>query len=154
MNSQTCASCELCSLPGGEICWEDALCRVVLVQGEDGRAHPGSCRVIWHRHVAEMTDLSSNDRQHLMQVVFATEAALRQLCRPHKINLASLGNLVPHVHWHVIPRFADDSHFPAPIWATARRAAPPARGVPTPADLRRTITSLLPEVPSVPAPSP
>lgn len=138
-------ACELCSLPGGEICWEDPLCRVVLVQGAEGVAHPGLCRVVWTRHVAEMSDLDNADRQHLMAVVFATEAALRSLCRPHKINLASLGNLVPHLHWHVIPRYRDDAHFPAPIWAPALRPAPPARSGPSAADLRQTIATLLPK---------
>jgi len=136
-------SCELCSLPGGEVFWEDELCRVVLVQGDDGRAHPGLCRVIWRSHVAEMTDLAAADRQHLMGVVFATEAALRRLCTPHKINLASLGNLVPHVHWHVIPRYTDDAHFPKPIWAAALRDAPPSHKAPTLSDLSRTIATLL-----------
>jgi len=46
---------------------------------------------------------------------------LRDTLQPDKINLASLGNQVPHLHWHVIPRFADDAHFPDPIWAAARR---------------------------------
>jgi diadenosine tetraphosphate (Ap4A) HIT family hydrolase len=41
--------------------------------------------------------------------------------QPDKINLASLGNVVPHLHWHVIPRFADDAHFPSPIWASPQR---------------------------------
>jgi diadenosine tetraphosphate (Ap4A) HIT family hydrolase len=57
----------------------------------------------------------------LMDVVFATERALRRIMQPDKINLASLGNVVPHLHWHVIPRWRDDSHFPAPIWAAATR---------------------------------
>jgi diadenosine tetraphosphate (Ap4A) HIT family hydrolase len=35
--------------------------------------------------------------------------------------VASLGNVVPHLHWHVIPRYADDAHFPAPVWAQAVR---------------------------------
>jgi diadenosine tetraphosphate (Ap4A) HIT family hydrolase len=48
---------------------------------------------------------------------------------PVKMNLASLGNLVPHVHWHVVPRYADDTHFPQPIWAAPQRAAP-ARALP------------------------
>jgi diadenosine tetraphosphate (Ap4A) HIT family hydrolase len=43
------------------------------------------------------------------------------LLRPDKINLASLGNMVAHLHWHVIPRFADDPHFPQPIWGTRQR---------------------------------
>ena len=67
-----------------------------------------------------------------MDAVFATEAALRDLIRPDKINLASLGNTTPHLHWHVIPRFRDDRHFPRPVWAepsrgSAERHAPPDR---------------------------
>lgn len=119
-------SCELCDTPGGEVLWQDALCRVVLVDMPD---YPGFCRVILNRHVAEMTDLPDAERNRLMHVVFAVEAALRRLMRPDKINLASLGNVVPHVHWHVIPRFADDAHFPQPVWAATvrvgiRHAAP------------------------------
>jgi diadenosine tetraphosphate (Ap4A) HIT family hydrolase len=117
--------CELCELPGGEIVWEDDLCRVVRVV--DSPDYPGFCRVIWRAHVREMTDLSAGERRHLMALVFATEAALRVHFRPHKINLASLGNVVPHLHWHVIPRFADDRHFPAPIWTEVRRGSTPAR---------------------------
>ena len=48
--------------------------------------------------------------------------ALRARLAPAKINLASLGNLVPHLHWHVVPRFADDSHFPQPAWGPPQRA--------------------------------
>ena len=59
-----------------------------------------------------MTDLAAADREHCLRVVFAVEQALRDTLRPDKINVASLGNQVPHVHWHVIPRFADDAHFP------------------------------------------
>jgi diadenosine tetraphosphate (Ap4A) HIT family hydrolase len=56
-----------------------------------------------------------------MRIVFAVEDALRALISPHKINLASLGNVVPHLHWHVIPRFESDSHFPNPVWGEAKR---------------------------------
>ncbi|RYF80691.1 MAG: HIT domain-containing protein, partial [Comamonadaceae bacterium] len=47
--------------------------------------------------------------------------ALRATLAPAKINLAALGNMVPHLHWHVIARFEGDSHFPAPVWAAAQR---------------------------------
>lgn len=50
-----------------------------------------------------MTDLPPGRRASLMNVVWAVEAAQRELLRPRKINLASLGNQVPHLHWHVIP---------------------------------------------------
>jgi len=72
--------------------------------------------------VKEMTDLSPDERARLMQAVFVVEDALRAVMHPAKVNLAALGNQVPHLHWHVIPRFADDAHFPDPVWAPARRA--------------------------------
>ncbi|MGE0558200.1 MAG: HIT family protein [Burkholderiales bacterium] len=110
--------CDLCLTPGGTVLWQDARCCVVHVE-EPG--YPGFCRVIWNSHVREMSDLSETDRTHCMRIVFATERVLRQALKPDKINLASLGNLVPHVHWHVIPRFADDPHFPQPVWGTRQR---------------------------------
>ena len=110
--------CELCDQSGGELLWQDERCRVVLVDDPD---YPGFCRVIWHSHVREMTDLSSADRAHFMSIVFVVEKTLREMMAPDKINLASLGNMTPHLHWHVIPRFADDKHFPGPIWGAVKR---------------------------------
>ncbi len=115
-------TCELCATPGGEVLWQDAFCRVVLVDDAD---YPGFCRVILQAHVKEMSDLSTVQQNRLMRVVFATEAVVRQVMKPDKINLASLGNLTPHLHWHVIPRFIDDRHFPQPIWGTAQRETRP-----------------------------
>ena len=111
-------TCELCEGDGGELIWRDAQCRAVVV-AEPG--YPGYCRVIWNAHVAEMTDLADRERAHLMRVVFALETGLRELLRPDKINLASLGNVVPHLHWHVIPRFRGDPHFPGTIWGAVQR---------------------------------
>ena len=111
-------NCELCTTPGGTVLWEDLRCRVVQA---DEPGYPGFCRVIWKSHVREMTDLSPADRLHCMNVVFAVESAMRDALSPAKINLASLGNFVAHVHWHVIPRFTDDPHFPQPIWGTRQR---------------------------------
>ena len=110
--------------------WRDEFCRIVLVDDAD---YPGFCRVVLERHVKEMTDLAPAERARLMNAVFATEAALRDVVLPRKVNLASLGNAVPHLHWHVIPRHGDDRHFPKPIWAEpsrphAPRRVPPDRG--------------------------
>ena len=98
--------------------WESDLCRVVLVGEPD---YPGFCRVILQRHLREMTDLPKPERLQLMNVLFAVETAIRSLCQPDKINLASLGNMTPHVHWHLIPRWRDDRHFPLPVWAMPQR---------------------------------
>ena len=110
--------CELCQSPGGELIWESELCRVVAVGDPD---YPGFCRVILNRHVREMTDLSEDERIRLMHVLFGVEKAIRALYQPDKINLASLGNMTPHLHWHVIPRWRDDRHFPNPVWAAPQR---------------------------------
>jgi diadenosine tetraphosphate (Ap4A) HIT family hydrolase len=116
--SQT--ACDLCSQPGGAVLHRNEKFRVVLV---DDAQYPGFCRVIWNGHVREMTDLPASDRALLMQAVWQVEAAVRDSMRPDKMNVASLGNMVPHLHWHVIPRYADDAHFPGPIWAQVQRTA-------------------------------
>jgi len=113
------AGCVLCEGNGGVVLWRDARCRVVRAN-VDG--YPDTLRVVLGRHVAEMTDLEPAERDRLMQVVFAVERALRELCGPDKMNLASFGNQVPHLHWHVIPRYRDDPHFPEPAWGTPRRS--------------------------------
>ncbi|WP_089374593.1 HIT family protein [Methylobacillus rhizosphaerae] len=116
MTSNT--NCELCTTPGGETLWQDNLCRVVYVDDPD---YPGFCRVILNRHIKEMSDLQPAERGYLMQVVFAVEEAVRDIMHPDKINLASLGNMTPHIHWHIIPRFRQDRHFPNPIWGESKR---------------------------------
>jgi diadenosine tetraphosphate (Ap4A) HIT family hydrolase len=112
------AACEFCSSPGGPVLWQNELCRVVRVDEPD---YPGFLRVILARHAREMTDLAPDERGRLMAIVFEVEAAVREAMQPDKMNVASLGNMTPHVHWHVVPRFSDDRHFPAPIWAAPRR---------------------------------
>lgn len=110
--------CALCEGDGGIVVWRDAHCRVVRA---DVEGYPGFLRVVLRRHVAEMTDLEPVERDRLMHVVFAAERVLRELYRPEKVNLASFGNQVPHLHWHVIPRYRDDPHFPEPVWGAQQR---------------------------------
>lgn len=108
-------NCPLCHSENEHIIWQNNKLRVITVHNE---VHiPAFCRVIWHAHCAEMTDLNPDERQHLMDVVFHVEAAMRDILQPNKINLASLGNMVPHLHWHIIARFNEDAHFPAPVWS-------------------------------------
>lgn len=112
--------CELCTETGGELLWQDAKLRVVLVNEVD---YPGFCRVIWQSHVREMSDLTTDEQHYLLDTVVAVERAVRVATQADKVNLASLGNVTPHVHWHVIPRWVDDRHFPQPIWAAPQRAS-------------------------------
>ncbi len=115
-----CALCEPCPHP---ILWHDQFCRVVLLKDAD---YPAYCRVELLSHIKEMTDLVPSERARMMKTVFAVELALREMFNPDKINLASLGNKTPHLHWHVIPRFENDRHFPNSHWGEAVRENKPA----------------------------
>ena len=112
------ANCPLCDTEGGTRVWRGERLRVIRA---DEAGFPAFYRVVWNAHVAEFSDLNAADRQHCMEVVATVEQALREHLQPAKINLAALGNMVPHLHWHVIARFEWDSHFPAPVWAAPQR---------------------------------
>ncbi|MDY0974720.1 HIT family protein [Massilia sp. CFBP9012] len=114
------AGCELCNL-SVPVAWAGDKFSVIVV---DDASYPGFCRVIWHDHVREMSDLSREDRLLVNEAVFLVEEAVREVMQPLKVNVASLGNVVPHLHWHIIPRYADDAHFPAPVWTQAVRETP------------------------------
>jgi diadenosine tetraphosphate (Ap4A) HIT family hydrolase len=115
--------CPLCNGAGGDRIWHDSSLRVIL---PDEPGYPGFTRVVWRQHVAEMTDLSPAERDHLMSVVWRVEAAQRETLAPDKINLACLGNMTPHLHWHVIPRWRDDRHFPESVWGRPAKGRDPA----------------------------
>ena len=114
----TATTCPLCADIGGTLVFQGEKLRVIR---PDEPGFPAFYRVVWTDHVAEFSDLGFDDRHLCMAAVVAVEQALREHLQPTKINLAALGNVVPHLHWHVIARFDWDSHFPAPVWAPAVR---------------------------------
>ncbi len=118
------ADCLLCREDGGELILRTPLLRIVRVDDSD---YPGFCRVILNAHVRELTDLDPATLARVIAAVCAVEEAQRAVLAPEKINLASLGNQVPHLHWHVIPRDRNDAHFPQPIWGERQRAPEPER---------------------------
>jgi diadenosine tetraphosphate (Ap4A) HIT family hydrolase len=111
-------ACDLCEPTQKEILWQDDFCCVVLLADKD---YPAYCRVELLAHIKEMSDLEPLSRERLMRVVFAVETAMREIIQPDKINLASLGNKTPHLHWHIVPRFTDDKHFPNSHWGEKMR---------------------------------
>ena len=136
------SSCELCEQEGGIPVFRDDTLRVIRAVDAD---HPAFYRVIWNAHVAEWTDLPSADRSRIMQAVAKVETVLREHLKPTKVNLASLGNVVPHLHWHVIARFDWDARWPAPVWAPRQREVAQAESrlaLPLPELDRRVAESL------------
>lgn len=64
----------------------------------------------------ELIDLDAAQQAALLDEVNRVSRALKQLFRPHKLNIAALGNLVPQLHVHLIARYRDDPAWPAPVW--------------------------------------
>ncbi len=129
------SGCELCELAAASKVVANEKFSVILANEAN---YPGFARVIWNEHVREISDLADADRLLLNEAVFQLEQAVREVMQPLKVNVASLGNVVPHLHWHVIPRYADDAHFPAPVWAQAVRE--------TPADVLEQRRALIPQL--------
>lgn len=113
--------CPLCEGCGGHAVFEGAKFRVIRT---DEGGFPAFYRLVWTEHVAEFSDLPVADQRACLDAVVRVEQCLRSHLAPAKVNLASLGNAIPHLHWHMIARFQWDSHFPAPVWGQAQRQAP------------------------------
>ncbi|MDD4885304.1 MAG: HIT family protein [Thiomonas sp.] len=114
------APCPLCQTDGGIVVWRGADFR--LIHAEDALL-PAFYRVVWTAHVAEFSDLSALQRLSCMDAVALAEQTLRTQLQPDKINLASLGNVVPHLHWHVIARWRWDAYWPQSAWSAPQREA-------------------------------
>ena len=127
------AGCPLCDAPGGRVVVQTPRWRLVHA---DEAGFPAFYRLVWQEHVREFSQLAPAERQECMETLVAIEQAMLGQLRPAKVNLASLGNAVPHLHWHVIARFEQDSHFPGAVWAQPQRAPD--------AELLRRLSAALP----------
>ena len=114
-------------VPGCPMCtkWqEDADLRIVeldacyVVLNRD-QFFAGYCFVFTKAHVTELFHLDVETRQGIIEEVNAVAAALHRVFSPTKLNYELLGNMVPHMHWHLVPRFSDGPLWPQPIWSEA-----------------------------------
>lgn len=132
-------NCPLCAAEGGQLIWKNEEMRVVLA---DEPELPGFCRVIWNEHLAEMSHLSIDQRSRLWHVLMLVEKVMLEVMQSQKINLAALGNMVPHLHWHVIPRYSEDVFFPGSAWSEKQRASNPVHLAAQTSKLPQLITRL------------
>jgi diadenosine tetraphosphate (Ap4A) HIT family hydrolase len=78
---------------------------------------PGYTLLFTKKHVTELFHLDKVVRSGLVEEVSCVAEVLFTLFKPDKINYELLGNMVPHIHWHLIPRFSDETLWPRPIWS-------------------------------------
>jgi len=110
-------ACPLCASQNENIIKSNNLFRVILVD-----EIPGFVRIILNRHIAEFSDLNFDEYCEVMKEVYRIEKIIREVLNPDKINVASLGNYVPHLHIHIIPRYKNDAWFPDSIWSEKHRS--------------------------------
>ena len=108
--------CPLCDTKNENIILNNKLYRVILVD-----EIVGFVRIILNKHIAEFSDLSFDEYNKITKEIYRIEKIMRQTLNPDKVNIASLGNYVPHLHIHIIPRYKDDSWFPDSIWSEKKR---------------------------------
>jgi diadenosine tetraphosphate (Ap4A) HIT family hydrolase len=82
----------------------------------DEQAYRGYCILLLKDHHEQLDGLPLERQARLWEDVARVAAAMRRTVDPVRINYACLGNFVTHVHWHVIPRHADDPEPQHPIW--------------------------------------
>ena len=92
------------------------LCEVRLM---DDANHPWLVLVPKVANAVELIDLSPAQRDQLTAEIDTAARALKTLFKPHKLNVAALGNLVPQLHVHVIARYTHDIAWPRPVWGAA-----------------------------------
>lgn len=111
-------NCPLCFSSGEKVLLKNDLFRIIQVNDVD---YPGYFRVIANDHVKEMSELSSEAQMRIISALSKIEEIVLENMRPIKVNWAQLGNMVPHLHWHLIARFEVDATFPDSIWSPKRR---------------------------------
>jgi len=82
----------------------------------DHQLFPGYGLVLAKNHVREMHDLPAPRQRALFDELMLATSAIARAFKPWKMNHASYGNMEPHVHWHIFPRYADDPQKESPVW--------------------------------------
>lgn len=109
------ADCPLCENPskGCELIADLSITRAYL---QPSASFLGYCILVLKRHAVEIDDLSLEERSALMEDIARVGRAIRQVCKPAKLNYEILGNVVPHIHVHIIPRYTTDPAWDRAAW--------------------------------------
>jgi len=78
-------------------------------------------KVLTQREHKEFSECSTQEKSAIFEALDVIEKEMLAYYQPTKINIASFGNYMPIVHWHIMARFENDSYFPEPMWGTKQR---------------------------------
>ncbi|ACM93044.1 histidine triad (HIT) protein [Nautilia profundicola AmH] len=109
-------SCPLCNPQNENVIFQNDFIRVILVD-----EIPGYIRVITQKHIKEFSDLSYEEAVKITLLTKQIEKAIINTLNPDKVNIAMLGNMVPHLHIHIIPRFKNDPWWPGATFCEKQR---------------------------------
>ena len=98
----------------------------LYLERERNRTYRGYCVLVYDpRHVARIDELTLDEWRALAADIHRAQSAIFKACSPAHMNLASLGNAVPHVHWHLIPRYPNDPNWGDTIWSPSENETLP-----------------------------
>jgi diadenosine tetraphosphate (Ap4A) HIT family hydrolase len=95
------------------------LCQVFLKNNAD---YPWFILVPKKYQVQDLDQLDTQEQQQLMQEITKISHVIREIFKPEKLNVATLGNIVPQLHIHLVARFQTDPLWPQGVWQTALSA--------------------------------
>ncbi len=78
-------------------------------------------KIFTHEPRKEFSECSRDERMMIFDLLDLIEKEMIAYFKPDKINIASFGNMLPRVHWHIMGRFVNDSYFPEPMWGVKQR---------------------------------
>ncbi len=136
---RTCVVCaRLARPPSDDGIFVAALSESIAILADD-QFYPGYCILMLKDHHEQLAQLPAPRQARLWSDVAAVATALTAVCAPPRLNYECLGNLAAHIHWHVVPRYADDERRHEPIWV---RPAEERRGSASPAQRRALVARL------------
>ena len=91
----------------------------------EDQVFPGWTVVVFRRHATELFHLAPTERIQMMEEVTLMAKTLAQVFDARKINYELLGNQLPHIHWHLIPRLANDPYPLEPVWRVSHEPVRP-----------------------------
>lgn len=78
-------------------------------------------KIFTHAPHKEFSECSKEEKKAIFEALDIIEKEMLAYFVPEKINIASFGNMLPRVHWHIMARFNNDSYFPEPMWGIKQR---------------------------------